>query len=674
MEFCVKSPSSFVILLHGQPIIIHKSDQPFFYVGKCQSTYKMHLGHFIIEHREETKVSLQIQNIKEIKKCEIYEILFCDEKNVYNFQLKFVLNNDRLQIEFPSTNKLNYIRSIIEDDQIVNCDENPIDNNDQISIWFSLEALSFDKESIEGCGLQFINGNLRGKTFPIWVSEWYHDQLYSDDNETVRPSANTSYHPQPMFNSSRGYTFCVYGSAYAQFDFSDENFHHFHLIDIPYRLELSLVGVNVGSYLYPLLPEWIHNGIILSIQGGIDIIDEKLSKMSVCGTKIAGVWAQDWCGKRITSFGKRVFWNWKWNEELYPNLKEKINQWKIVYQDCRFLGYINPYIAVDGSLFKEANENDFLVKRLDSENNVYLIDFGEFNGAIIDLTNPQAFQWYKKLIQRNLIDIGLSGWMADFGEYLPCDVRVYANISGSLIHNLWPILWARCNQQAIQDSGKSNEIIFFMRSGYLNIQRYSPLFWTGDQSVDFSIDTGLSAGIRSSLSLSLSNILNIHTDIGGYFSRNLTRTREVLLRWCEMETFNIFMRTHEGNRPSTNFQFDNDFNSMKFISRMSQIHFHLKPYFRYVIQNCYQKQKSTLKHHTNLQYFIGDDLLIVPVIQNEITKWKVIIPDGEWIHIWTNQIFLKNHYEIDAPLGYPPVFYRSNSQWKEVFQQIRIYF
>ena len=600
---------------------------------------------------------------------QIYEILFSDQTKF--LKLKFILNNDRLQIEFPSTTRSNYIRSIIEDDQILNCDENPLDNNDQIDIWFSLEALTFDKESITGCGLQFTNGDLRGKRIPIWVSEWYHDQLYS--NDSIRPSDNTSYHPQPMFNSSRGYTFCVYGSSYALFDFTDENAHRFHLNDLPYRLELSLVGLNIGSYLYSsLLPQWIHNGIILGIQGGTDIVEEKLRKMSECGTKIAGVWVQDWCGKRITSFGKRVFWNWKWNEQLYPDLKEKINQWKTVYNDCRFLAYINPYIAVDGSLFKEANENDFLVKRLNPSNEVYLIDFGEFNGAIVDLTNPRAFQWYKKVIQENLIDIGISGWMADFGEYLPCDVQVYANIPGSLIHNLWPILWARCNQQAIQDSGKSNEIIFFMRSGYLNIQRYCPFFWTGDQSVDFSVDNGLSAGIRSFLSLSLSNILSIHTDIGGYFSRNNTsRTREVLLRWCEMETFNIFMRTHEGNRPSNNYQFDNDLFSMNFISQMSQIHFHLKPYFHHVLKNSFENQKSTLTPHRNLQYFIGDDLLIIPVTQSEIMKWKVIIPDGQWIHIWTNKIFEKNEYEIDASLGYPPVFYRSNSQWKELFQQIR---
>jgi len=29
------------------------------------------------------------------------------------------------------------------------------------------------------------------------------------------------------------------------------------------------------------------------------------------------------------------------------------------------------------------------------------------------------------VIQRNMIDLGLSGWMADFGEYMPADGAVF---------------------------------------------------------------------------------------------------------------------------------------------------------------------------------------------------------------------------------------------------------
>ena len=673
MEFSYELDNSFILRLHDQPILIHTNDQPLFYIGQSQSQYQMNLGHFINQHQIIKKVPLHVEDIKQLKVSEIYQIFFSDQEKSFHIQLEFHFNHDSFRIEFPRTKITKYIQSVIEDDQIIPSDNNRLDNYEETNFWFSLESFEYQKETIRGCGLQYTDGDLRGKEIPIWVSEWYHNQLYSDELERIRPPLNTSYHPQPMFKSSRGYTFCAYGSSYAKFDFTKENVHQFYFVDMPYRIEINLRGFDGGNPLYPPLAEWVHNGVILGVQGGTEVVEEKLEKMSQCGTKISGIWAQDWSGKRITSFGKRVFWNWKWNEEFYPNLKEKIIQWKDQYEGCRFLTYINPYIAVDGSLFTEANENDYLVKRLDSEEKVYLIDFGEFDGGIVDLTNPRAFQWYKKVIQKNLIDIGISGWMADFGEYLPCDVRVHANIPGSLIHNLWPILWARCNHEAIRDAGKLDEIIFFMRSGYLNIQRYCPLFWTGDQSVDFSNECGLPAGLRSALSLSLSGILCIHTDIGGYFSRKNQRSNEVLLRWCEMETFNILMRTHEGNRPSTNVQFDHDLNTMKFFSRMSQIHFHLKPYSRHVLFHAHQKHQSSIIPLNNQEYFFGDDLLIAPVLQNNTNKWNVIIPDGEWIHLWTQRIFYPGEYEVDAPVGYPPVFYRSNTQWKDLFEEISKY-
>ena len=41
-------------------------------------------------------------------------------------------------------------------------------------------------------------------------------------------------------------------------------------------------------------------------------------------------------------------------------------------------------------------------------------------------------------------------------QVIPCDAHVHANIPGSLFHNLWPILWARCNHEAIRDAGKAS--------------------------------------------------------------------------------------------------------------------------------------------------------------------------------------------------------------------------
>ncbi len=50
-----------------------------------------------------------------------------------------------------------------------------------------------------------------------------------------------------------------------------------------------------------------------------------------------------------------------------------------------------------------------------------------------------------------------------------------------------------------------------------------------------------------------------HSDIGGYTTLfDMKRSKEELLRWCDFSAFTPMMRTHEGNRPGDNWQFDGD--------------------------------------------------------------------------------------------------------------------
>ena len=71
------------------------------------------------------------------------------------------------------------------------------------------------------------------------------------------------------------------------------------------------------------LPSWCHDGVILGIQGGTATCLEKLARAEAAGVKVAGIWAQDWQGINITSFGQRLRWNWEWDPKRYPALTRK---------------------------------------------------------------------------------------------------------------------------------------------------------------------------------------------------------------------------------------------------------------------------------------------------------------------------------------------------------------
>ena len=74
------------------------------------------------------------------------------------------------------------------------------------------------------------------------------------------------------------------------------------------------------------------------------------------------------------------------------------------------------------------------------------IEFG-----CIDLTNPEAKAWMKKIIQKNMIeDAGAWGWMHDFGEYVTLDSKTYDGINPIVKgHNEFPNLWAETVKEAI---------------------------------------------------------------------------------------------------------------------------------------------------------------------------------------------------------------------------------
>ncbi len=55
--------------------------------------------------------------------------------------------------------------------------------------------------------------------------------------------------------------------------------------------------------------------------------------------------------------------------------------------------------------------------------------------------------------------------MADFGEYLPRDAVFYDGRRGDELHNLYSVLWAQVNREAVEESGKLGQVYFFMRAG-----------------------------------------------------------------------------------------------------------------------------------------------------------------------------------------------------------------
>lgn len=546
-----------------------------------------------------------------------------------------------------------------------------------------------DGEAIFGGGEQYRKTNLRGEKVVNFVSE--HIKASTIIEKALLPKLLYrekghgdigSYAPMPVFVTSekRLIKFDTASDGYSEFGESE---YLFRFDSCPERLTILSAGSfkELAIELQKLvpnrqyLPDWCHDGMILGVQGGTETILKKAFSMLDRGVKVSAVWSQDWSGENRTIMGKQVWWNWEVDEKLYPDLKGAIK--KLNERGVKFLGYINPYLVKGSELYNYCKGKGYLITRTDGS--VYHIKSTTFDAGMLDLTNPEAVRYTKDvLIKRNMLDLGMSGWMADFGEYLPADCVLHDG-DPKLLHNTWPVMWAKLNREAIEEYA-DEDVFFFTRSGYTGIQTYAPIMWNGDQHTDTTHDYGMPSVMPASFSLGFSGVSLVHCDIGGFFSfMKLKRNDELFIRWMEMSTFSPLMRSHESIRPWANSQFDAE-GVVPYTERLTRLHAAIKPY----ILDCIAMAQSGVPairpdfwaandfkaHRDEYSYFFGDDLFVAPVIKPGAKSRTVFLPQGDWVHLWSGKGYCGGRkYRVNAPLGECPVFYRADSKYAELFRR-----
>ena len=628
-------------------------DDSTFSLGKGENSFKMSHGSFKIKEKIFEKYAVAIKDIETDGSSAVLKTRFGD--------IIIECEGKRIKVSFNSFDEYNR---------------------------FYLELPSSENEFFYGSGELFSEFNIKGKRANVWVAEHINAiQIAKKLIKQVAGIKNTkrkqafgkyeTYYAQPTFISSKKYFFHSLTTARAVFDFTQDNISVIQIDEIaPFYIgfgsdfEEVLQGLTELTGRQAELPDWVYDGQIIATQGGSErLLDaEKICEENNLGA--AGFWIQDWEGRRVTAAGKQLYWNWEWDKELYPDLDKIIKEFDA--KGKKVLGYINPFLAVEKPLYKEASEKGYCVK--DKDGNDYLVKITTFPAAMVDFTNPDAYSWIKSIIKKNMIEFGLSGWMADFGEYLPTDCVLFSGENPEIVHNTWPAIWSKINREALEETGKLGEIMFFTRAGYSDTPRYSTMMWCGDNHTDFSIDFGLPSVIPAMLSLSVCGFGLSHSDIGGYTSFfNLKRSAELYMRWCEMNAFTPVMRGHEGLNPDLNAQFDSDFVILALGAKMARIHKNLKPYLKDAVEYNSKTGVGVVRplffyydeeqaYSECYEYLLGRDILVAPVITQGATQREVYLPDDEWIHLWSRKEYSGGNVCVPAPIGEIPVFVRKSAK------------
>lgn len=650
----------FTLLLGGLSILRNRSVAPAITLGFGEPKITMVRGNFRLDDTPRGASSLSECKVLDNKQVEL-----ASSDGVTRMALRVSPNSGRLSLKaLTSQNRMTIDFEVGVDDVL----------------WGGGEQMSYLA--------------LNGRSFPIWTSEPgvgrepgtpLTDKASADGSFGGGDYWTTNY-PEPSVLCSAGWALSLTNAEYCELDATEPGRLRVHVWSGEVEIDL-FVGApaeltrQLGARFGPRepLPRWALGGAVVGLKDGTRSFD-RLERLLDAGAEISGLWCEDWVGIRQTSFGRRLFWDWQWNPERYPGLPQRIAALKA--RGIRFLGYVNPYLAADGPLYTEAAAQGFFARRLDSDA-PYLVDFGEFDAGVVDFTKPAAGEWFaEEVIGRRMLDFGLDGWMADFGEYLPVDLRLHAG-DPMQEHNRWPVRWAEVNARAVASRGRTGDVLWFMRAGHTGLQAHCPLLWAGDQSVDFSRHDGIGTVITAALSSGLVGNAFSHSDVGGYTSLfGNTRTTELLLRWYELGAFSPVMRTHEGNRPNDNIQIDSTPEQISGFVCWSRIHAALAPYLAHLVVEAQASglpaQRALFLHYPQDretftiqdQFLYGADLMVAPVIEAGAVSRRVYLPGDAahvWKHVWTGAAFTPGWHEVAAPLSQPPVFYRPDSAFAALF-------
>lgn len=444
---------------------------------------------------------------------------------------------------------------------------------------------------------------------------------------------------------------------------------------------LETVGLLSAQLGRPALPPAWAFGTWLAIEGGSDRVREMVAKAKSHGAQLDAVWTQDWVGRRNRPLLQNLKYHWEVDRDTYPDF-EGLNQ-ELDDQGIRHLGYINCFYSAAHESYKRAAKNRWMVRKPGLPG-AFRIWHSTYWVGLVDFTNPGAQGEHQRVLN-HMLDLGMDGWMTDYGEWLPFSGRLFEG-DAAFLHNSYPRAYQSHHRKVLEARRPDGDFATFARSGFTKAQGVQQIVWAGDQEVHWDDKDGIQTVVKAGLSAAVSGIPYWTHDVGGYSGRS--RSKELLLRWIELGALTPILRTHEGLFRTLNWQWHSDAETADFFAWFTRFHALLARRIYRPLAQRFQRTGEPIWRPLSLHYprdevaatiedqiLLGPKLLAAPVLTPRSETRRVYLPEGSWHSIWDGREFLGPQWvEAPAGLGRPPVFTKGNpeevlgGEWRELLE------
>lgn len=484
-------------------------------------------------------------------------------------------------------------------------------------------------ENIYGFGEKFSTFVKNGQTVEVW----------NNDGGTC---SEQTYKSIPFYVSSRNYGVFVNHSENVTFEVASETVSKVAFSVQGERMQYFVMGGNTVADVIsvytnltgkPALPPAYTFGLWLTTSFTTNYDEETVSYFI------------DEMARRdipLEVFHFDCFWmkefNWcdfTWDSRMFPDPAAMLKRLK--EKQLEICVWVNPYIAQQSSLFDEGMENGYFIKNLDGS--VFQCDLWQPGMAIVDFTNPKAYEWYKSKL-RVLCEMGVDAFKTDFGERIPTDVKYHDGSDPVKMHNYYTYLYNKCVFEVLEEYYGKNKACLFARSATVGGQQF-PVHWGGDC---FSQYESMAETLRGGLSLCLSGFGFFSHDISGF---EATGTPDLYKRWSAFGLMSSHSRLHGNSSYRVPWNFDEE--ACDVVRHFTKLKGRLMPYLFANAVKAHEKgipmMRAMVMEYSydpaclplDRQYMFGDNLLIAPVFNEEGTA-QFYLPKGKWTDIQTGEV------------------------------------
>ena len=330
--------------------------------------------------------------------------------------------------------------------------------------------------------------------------------------------------------------------------------------------------------------------------------------------------------------------------------------------------------------------------------------------SYLDITNPEAVEWYMNTVWEDRVEMGCDGMKIDFCEMMPeegsyalrnkeKEVIGHVDLSyrfhnpemftGMNAHHALPTyyisLFCKMMNEKVAKRADGNGFMALSRGGGFGSQR-NPYLWAGDQTRVFH---NLKTQLTSTIASGLSGVPFMTYDMAGYgyspegyyFHEDaLAVESQIYSRAVEYTAFTPCIQTHGDVRHL--YQLTEE--TQKISHLYTELHTELMPYLQKVTKLACETGMPVVRHlvvdyqdDPNVygiedQFTLGDALLLAPILDDQVNAERTVyLPAGTWINLLTGDVVEGGTtVTVKANIAQIPAFLKKDAEDAQALAEI----